>query len=285
MKQNEAEQVIKILTEALPYIQKFSKKICIVKYGGAAMADNNLKNSFARDIALMKQVGINVVVVHGGGPQIDEQLKKVGIERNFKDGIRVTDIKTIEIVADTLTNLVNKEIVSLINHNGGNAIGVAKDKNDVIKVQKYTSDDKDYGYVGEIIDVDSNYLYDLMTSNYIPVIAPLGFDENDDIFNINADSAASAIASHMSAEKLIFLTDQAGVLDKEEELISSLDTKEIESLIKSDVITGGMLPKISACLNALNNSTKTAHIVDGRIQHSVLLEIFTNEGIGTLVRK
>lgn len=285
MKQNEAEQVIKILTEALPYIQKFSKKICIVKYGGAAMTDNNLKNSFARDIALMKQVGINVVVVHGGGPQIDEQLKKVGIKRNFKDGIRVTDTKTIEIVADTLTNLINKEIVSLINHNGGNAIGVAKDKNDVIKVQKYTSDDKDYGYVGEIIDVDSNYLYDLMTSNYIPVIAPLGFDENDDIFNINADSAASAIASHMSAEKLIFLTDQAGVLNKEEQLISSLNAKEIESLIKSDVITGGMLPKISACLYALNNSTKTAHIVDGRIQHSVLLEIFTNEGIGTLVRK
>ena len=285
MKQNEAKQVIQILMEALPYIQKFSKKICIVKYGGAAMTDNNLKNSFAKDIALMKQVGINVVIVHGGGPQIDEQLKKVGIERNFKDGIRVTDIKTIEIVADTLTNLVNKEIVSLINHNGGNAIGVAKDKNDVIKVQKYMSEDKDYGYVGEIVDVDSNYLYDLMTSNYIPVIAPLGFDENDDIFNINADSAASAIASHMSAEKLIFLTDQAGVLDKEEELISSLNAKEIESLIKSEVITGGMLPKISACLNALNNSTKTAHIVDGRIQHSVLLEIFTNEGIGTLVRK
>ena len=285
MDKNKAEQVIKILTEALPFIQKFSKKICIVKYGGAAMTDNNLKNSFAKDIALMKQVGINVVIVHGGGPQIDEQLKKVGIERNFKDGIRVTDIKTIGIVADTLTNLVNKEIVSLINHNGGNAIGVAKDKNDVIKVQKYMTEDKDYGYVGEIVDVDSNYLYDLMTSNYIPVIAPLGFDENDDIFNINADSAASAIASHMSAEKLIFLTDQAGVLDKEEQLISSLNAKDIESLIKSEVITGGMLPKISACLNALNNSTKTAHIVDGRIQHSVLLEIFTNEGIGTLVRK
>ena len=160
MKQNEAKQVIQILMEALPYIQKFSKKICIVKYGGAAMTDNNLKNSFAKDIALMKQVGINVVIVHGGGPQIDEQLKKVGIIRNFKDGIRVTDTKTIEIVADTLTNLVNKEIVSLINHNGGNAIGVAKDKNDVIKVQKYTSDDKDYGYVGEIIDVDSNNFND-----------------------------------------------------------------------------------------------------------------------------
>ena len=285
MKQNEAEQVIKILTEALPYIQKFSKKICVVKYGGSAMTDNSLKNSFARDIALMKQVGINVVVVHGGGPQIDEQLQKEGIERNFKDGIRVTDSKTIEIVSETLTNLINKEIVGLINNNGGNSIGIAKDNNSIVKVKKYISEDKDYGYVGEIVDVDSNYLYDLMRSNYIPVIAPLGFDENQNIYNINADSAASSIASFLSAEKLIFLTDQAGVLDKQENLISSLNFDKIESLIKSGVITGGMLPKIEACLNALDNSAKTAHIVDGRIQHSVLLEIFTNEGIGTLVKK
>ncbi len=285
MKQNEAKQVIKILTEALPYIQRFSKKICLVKYGGSAMTDNNLKNSFARDIALMKQVGMNVVVVHGGGPQIDEQLQKVGVARNFKDGIRVTDSKTIEIVSETLTNLVNKEIVSLINNNGGNSIGITKDNKSVVKVKKYTSKDKDYGYVGEIIDVDSNYLYDLMKSNYIPVIAPLGFDENQKIYNINADSAASAIASFLSAEKLIFLTDQSGVLDKQEDLISSLNFNEIESLISSDIITGGMLPKIKACLYALNNSVKTAHIIDGRIQHSVLLEIFTNEGIGTLVKK
>ena len=285
MKQNEAKRVIKILTEALPYIQRFSKKICLVKYGGSAMTDNNLKNSFARDIALMKQVGMNVVVVHGGGPQIDEQLQKVGVARNFKDGIRVTDSKTIEIVSETLTNLVNKEIVSLINNNGGNSIGITKDNKSVVKVKKYTSKDKDYGYVGEIIDVDSNYLYDLMKSNYIPVIAPLGFDENQKIYNINADSAASAIASFLSAEKLIFLTDQSGVLDKQEDLISSLNFNEIESLISSDIITGGMLPKIKACLYALNNSVKTAHIIDGRIQHSVLLEIFTNEGIGTLVKK
>ena len=285
MKQNEAEQVIKILTEALPYIQKFSKKICVVKYGGSAMTDDSLKNSFARDIALMKQVGINVAVVHGGGPQIDEQLQKVGIERNFKDGIRVTDSKTIGIVSETLTNLINKEIVGLINNNGGNSIGIAKDNNSIVKVKKYISEDKDYGYVGEIVDVDSNYLYDLMKSNYIPVIAPLGFDENQNIYNINADSAASSIASFLSAEKLIFLTDQAGVLDKQENLISSLNFDKIESLIKSGVITGGMLPKIEACLNALDNSAKTAHIVDGRIQHSVLLEIFTNEGIGTLVKK
>jgi len=285
MKQNEAEQVIKILTEALPYIQKFSKKICVVKYGGSAMTDNSLKNSFARDIALMKQVGINVAVVHGGGPQIDEQLQKVGIERNFKDGIRVTDSKTIEIVSETLTNLINKEIVGLINNNGGNSIGIAKDNNTIVKVKKYISKEKDYGYVGEIIDVDSNYLYDLMKSNYIPVIAPLGFDENQNIYNINADSAASSIASFLSAEKLIFLTDQAGVLDKQENLISSLNFSEIESLTKSGVITGGMLPKIEACLNAIDNSAKTAHIIDGRIQHSVLLEIFTNEGIGTLVKK
>jgi acetylglutamate kinase len=285
MEKNKAEQVIKILTEALPFIQKFSKKICVVKYGGAAMVEKDLKNGFARDIALMKQVGINVVVVHGGGPQIDKELKKFNIQRNFVDGIRVTDRNTIEVVANTLNDLVNKEIVSLINSNGGNSIGLAKNNNNLIRVKKLTSEKIDYGYVGEIIDIDSNYLYDLMNSNYIPVIAPLGFDENNDIYNINADSAASAIASNLAAEKLIFLTDQTGVLDEKGNLISSLNFNEIENLISSNVITGGMLPKIKACLNSLKNNVKMAHIVDGRIQHSVLLEIFTNEGIGTLVKK
>ena len=285
MEKNKAEQVIKILTEALPFIQKFSKKICVVKYGGAAMVKKDLKNGFARDIALMKQVGINVVVVHGGGPQIDKELKKFNIQRNFVDGIRVTDKNTIEVVANTLNDLVNKEIVSLINSNGGNSIGLAKNNNNLIRVKKLTSEKIDYGYVGEIIDIDSNYLYDLMNSNYIPVIAPLGFDENNDIYNINADSAASAIASNLAAEKLIFLTDQTGVLDQKGNLISSLNFNEIENLISSNVITGGMLPKIKACLNSLKNNVKMAHIADGRIQHSVLLEIFTNEGIGTLVKK
>lgn len=285
MEKNKAEQVIKILTEALPFIQKFSKKICVVKYGGAAMVEKDLKNGFARDIALMKQVGINVVVVHGGGPQIDKELKKFNIQRNFVDGIRVTDRDTIEVVANTLNDLVNKEIVSLINSNGGNSIGLAKNNNNLIRVKKLTSEKIDYGYVGEIIDIDSNYLYDLMNSNYIPVIAPLGFDENNDIYNINADSAASAIAANLAAEKLIFLTDQTGVLDEKGNLISSLNFNEIENLISSNVISGGMLPKIKACLNSLKNNVKMAHIVDGRIQHSVLLEIFTNEGIGTLVKK
>jgi acetylglutamate kinase len=285
MEKNKAEQVIKILTEALPFIQKFSKKICVVKYGGAAMVEKDLKNGFARDIALMKQVGINVVVVHGGGPQIDKELKNFNIQRNFVDGIRVTDRNTIEVVANTLNDLVNKEIVNLINSNGGNSIGLAKNNNNLIRVKKLTSEKIDYGYVGEIIDIDSNYLYDLMNSNYIPVIAPLGFDENNDIYNINADSAASAIASNLAAEKLIFLTDQTGVLDQKGNLISSLNFNEIENLISSNVITGGMLPKIKACLNSLKNNVKMAHIVDGRIQHSVLLEIFTNEGIGTLVKK
>lgn len=285
MEKNKAEQVIKILTEALPFIQKFSKKICVVKYGGAAMVEKDLKNGFARDIALMKQVGINVVVVHGGGPQIDKELKKFNIQRNFVDGIRVTDRDTIEVVANTLNDLVNKEIVSLINSNGGNSIGLAKNNNNLIRVKKLTSEKIDYGYVGEITDIDSNYLYDLMNSNYIPVVAPLGFDENNDIYNINADSAASAIASNLAAEKLIFLTDQTGVLDEKGNLISSLNFNEIENLISSNVITGGMLPKIKACLNSLKNNVKMAHIVDGRIQHSVLLEIFTNEGIGTLVKK
>jgi len=285
MEKNKAEQVIKILTEALPFIQKFSKKICVVKYGGAAMVEKDLKNGFARDIALMKQVGINVVVVHGGGPQIDKELKKFNIQRNFVDGIRVTDRNTIEVVANTLNDLVNKEIVSLINSNGGNSIGLAKNNNNLIRVKKLTSEKIDYGYVGEIIDIDSNYLYDLMNSNYIPVVAPLGFDENNDIYNINADSAASAIAANLAAEKLIFLTDQTGVLDEKGNLISSLNFNEIENLISSNVISGGMLPKIKACLNSLKNNVKMAHIVDGRIQHSVLLEIFTNEGIGTLVKK
>ena len=285
MEKNRAEQVIKVLTEALPFIQKFSKKICVVKYGGAAMVEKELKYSFARDIALMKQVGINVIVVHGGGPQIDSQLLKVDIERNFVDGIRVTDKKTIEVVSNTLNNIVNKDIVDLINTNGGNAIGIAKSKNSSIKVKKYVSSKVDYGFVGEIINIDTNYIYELMNSNYIPVIAPLGYDENNNIYNINADSAASAIASQLSAEKIIFLTDQTGVLNNQKELISSLNLGEIKKLTEENVITGGMLPKIEACSNAINNNVKMAHIVDGRIQHSVLLEIFTNEGIGTLVKK
>ena len=285
MEKNKAEQVIKILTEALPFIQKFSKKICIVKYGGAAMVEKELKYSFARDIALMKQVGINVIVVHGGGPQIDEQLSKVNIKRNFVDGIRITDDKTIDVVSKTLSNVVNKEIVELINSNGANAIGISNKENKFIKVRKYTSDKADYGYVGEITNIDTNHFCKLMDSNYIPVIAPLGFDENNNVYNINADSAASKIASELAAEKIIFLTDQQGVLNNKKELISSLNYKEINTLIEKEVITGGMLPKIKACLDAINNNVKMAHIVDGRIQHSVLLEIFTNEGIGTLVRK
>ena len=285
MEKNKAEQVIKILTEALPFIQKFSKKICVVKYGGAAMVEKELKYSFARDIALMKQVGINVIVVHGGGPQIDNELSKVNIKRNFVDGIRVTDTKTIEVVSETLNNIVNKEIVDLINSNGGNAIGIAKSKNNSIKVKKYVSNKTDYGFVGEITNIDTNYLYELMNSNYIPVIAPLGYDNNNNIYNINADSAASAIASQLSAEKIIFLTDQAGVLNNKKKLITSLNFNEIKELIKKNVITGGMLPKIKACTSAISENVKMAHIVDGRIQHSVLLEIFTNEGIGTLVKK
>ena len=285
MEKNKAEQVIKILTEALPFIQKFSKKICIVKYGGAAMVEKELKYSFARDIALMKQVGINVIVVHGGGPQIDEQLSKVNIKRNFVDGIRITDNKTIDVVSKTLSNVVNKEIVELINSNGANAIGISNKENKFIKVRKYTSDKADYGYVGEITNIDTNHFCKLMDSNYIPVIAPLGFDENNNVYNINADSAASKIASELAAEKIIFLTDQQGVLNNKKELISSLNYKEINTLIEKEVITGGMLPKIKACIDAINNNVKMAHIVDGRIQHSVLLEIFTNEGIGTLVKK
>tara|TARA_B100001057_G_scaffold112307_1_gene110434 strand:+ start:2324 stop:3184 length:861 start_codon:yes stop_codon:yes gene_type:complete len=284
MKKNEAEQVVKILNEALPYIQRFSKKICVVKYGGSAMVEDDLKNSFARDITLMKQVGINVIVVHGGGPQIDEELKKSNIKRNFVDGIRVTDKETIKIVSETLNKIVNKEIVDLINKNGGNSIGVSTARKDIITVEKFQSNKTDYGFVGNVIDVNTNYLYDLMNSNYIPVIAPLGYDENDKIYNINADIAASKIASYLSAEKIIFLTDTPGVLSDNKTLLSALNPKEIQKYIDSGVISGGMLPKILASIEAIKNDVKTAHIIDGRIQHSVLLEIFTNEGIGTLVK-
>tara|TARA_B100000900_G_scaffold87184_1_gene70808 strand:+ start:1089 stop:1949 length:861 start_codon:yes stop_codon:yes gene_type:complete len=284
MKKNEAEQVVKILNEALPYIQRFSKKICVVKYGGSAMVEDDLKNSFARDITLMKQVGINVIVVHGGGPQIDEELRKSNIKRNFVDGIRVTDKETIKIVSETLDKIVNKEIVDLINKNGGNSLGVSTDRKDIITVKKFQSNKTDYGYVGNVTDVNTNYLYDLMNSNYIPVIAPLGFDENDKIHNINADIAASKIASYLSAEKIIFLTDTPGVLSENKTLLSALNPKEIKKYIDSGVISGGMLPKIQASIEAIKNGVKTAHIIDGRIQHSVLLEIFTNEGIGTLVK-
>ena len=284
MKKNEAEQVVKILNEALPYIQRFSKKICVVKYGGSAMVEDDLKNSFARDITLMKQVGINVIVVHGGGPQIDEELRKSNIKRNFVDGIRVTDKETIKIVSETLDKIVNKEIVDLINKNGGNSLGVSTARKDIITVEKFQSNKTDYGFVGNVTDVNTNYLYDLMNSNYIPVIAPLGFDENDKIHNINADIAASKIASYLSAEKIIFLTDTPGVLSENKTLLSALNPKEIKKYIDSGVISGGMLPKIQASIEAIKNGVKTAHIIDGRIQHSVLLEIFTNEGIGTLVK-
>ena len=207
------------------------------------MVQDELKYSFATDIALMKQVGINVIVVHGGGPQIDKELSKVNIKRNFLDGIRVTDEMTIEVVSNTLNNIVNKEIVDLINRNGANAIGIAKNENSYIKVKKYESKEIDYGYVGEITNVNTNYLYELMNSNYIPVIAPLGYDSNNDIYNINADSAASAIASQLSAEKLIFLTDQQGVLNDNKELISSLNFSEIKNLIDLNIISGGCFPK------------------------------------------
>ena len=238
------------------------------------------------DVSLFSEININPAsILSNKGFTTGIYTLKFNIQRKFVDGIRVTDRNTIEVVANTLNDLVNKEIVSLINSNGGNSIGLAKNNNNLIRVKKLTSEKIDYGYVGEITDIDSNYLYDLMNSNYIPVVAPLGFDENNDIYNINADSAASAIAANLADEKLIFLTDQTGVLDEKGNLISSLNFNEIENLISSNVISGGMLPKIKACLNSLKNNVKMAHIVDGRIQHSVLLEIFTNEGIGTLVKK
>tara|TARA_Y100000590_G_C15718955_1_gene1012859 strand:+ start:1546 stop:2409 length:864 start_codon:yes stop_codon:yes gene_type:complete len=284
MEKNKASEVVHILTDALPYIQKFSGKIFVVKYGGAAMSETNLKYGFARDIALMRQVGMKVIVIHGGGPQIDFELNKKGIERKFDNGLRITDKETINIVSDVLCNQVNKEIVDLIASNGANAIGMTDQIKKILKVKKLDNKEVDLGFVGEVEDIDKNCLLELLENNYVPVIAPLGFDKDNTLYNINADSAASKIASLLPSEKFIILTNQQGVLDRNLELISELSPSKIRELKEDKIIKGGMLPKINACVDAINNGVKRCHIIDGRIEHAVLLELFTKEGIGTLIQ-
>ena len=284
MEKNKASEVVHILTDALPYIQKFSGKIFVVKYGGAAMSETNLKYGFARDIALMRQVGMKVIVIHGGGPQIDFELNKKGIERKFDNGLRITDKETINIVSDVLCNQVNKEIVDLIASNGANAIGMTDQIKKILKVKKLDNKEVDLGFVGEVEDIDKNCLLELLENNYVPVIAPLGFDKDNTLYNINADFAASKIASLLPSEKFIILTNQQGVLDRNLELISELSPSKIRELKEDKIIKGGMLPKINACVDAINNGVKRCHIIDGRIEHAVLLELFTKEGIGTLIQ-
>jgi acetylglutamate kinase len=284
-----------VLIEALPYIQKFSNETIVVKYGGHAMVDENLKKSFALDIILMKYVGLNPVVVHGGGPQIGSLLKSLSIESEFVDGMRVTDQETMDVVEMVLVGKVNKEIVSLINQNGGQSVGLSgKDGQLLIASKmKYIKDKGknqppeiiDIGMVGQVERVNNKVLMSLIENQFIPVIAPVGVGEGGETYNINADLVAGSVAASLKARKLMLLTDTAGVLDKNGELISSIKVDETDSLIKDGTIKGGMIPKINCCLDALANGVDKAHIIDGRKEHAILLEIFTKGGIGTEIFK
>lgn len=275
-----------ILIEALPYIRKLNKKKVVIKYGGNAMINEDLKNSVMDDITLLKFVGINPIVVHGGGPDITEALKTYNIKSEFINGLRVTDKDTVDIAQMVLVGKTNKDIVSRLNHAGGEAIGLCGLDGNLIKCKKlYTEVDgekKDIGYVGDIVSVNSKLIDHLTDDEYIPVIAPIGIDDDGNSYNINADSVAAAVAEALNAEKLIYLTDVRGVLDKDNELIHRIYTDEVDKLIEDETITGGMIPKVTGCKEAVDNGVERVHIVDGRIVHSILLEIFTDHGIGTM---
>lgn len=288
-----AKNIAKVLTEALPYIQKFTGRTIVVKYGGNAMVDDVLKQSFARDIVLMKLVGMNPIVVHGGGPQIGKVLEQLNIESSFIDGLRVTDSKTMDVVEMVLGGLVNKEIVSLLNSNQGKAIGVTGKDGNLIKARKLTLRRKgdadvdketiDIGHVGEVASINTEVLEFMKDSDFIPVIAPIGCDDSGATYNINADSVAGEIASVLKAEKLMLLTNVAGVQDGDGNVLTGLSTGQVDSLIADKTIHGGMLPKVECALSAVKAGVHSAHIVDGRVEHAVLLEIFTDEGVGTLI--
>jgi acetylglutamate kinase len=272
---------IKILLEALPYIKTFSGSTFVIKYGGAAMEEEGLKKEFAKDMVLLKYVGINPVIVHGGGPKIGQILNELQIPTRFVDGLRVTDEKTLEVVEMVLSGHINKEIVKNINDMGGQAIGLSGKDGRLLTAKKI--ENKDLGFVGEVTHVDVAIIKDINGHGYIPVIAPLADGIDGNSYNINADAAAGSIAKALSAEKLILLTDVEGVLDKDGRLFSTLKKVEVEKLIKNKTISGGMIPKVSCCLDALHGGVKETHIVDGRIPHAILLEIFTDAGIGTQI--
>ena len=289
-----AMNVAQVLTEALPYIQRFIGKTIVVKFGGNAMTDDDLKNSFARDIVLMKLVGMNPIVVHGGGPQIGSLLDKLNIETSFVNGMRVTDSATMDVVEMVLGGSVNKQIVSDINANGGKAIGLTGKDGDLIRAKKLevvqqTPDMQspeiiDIGHVGEVDYINTEVLDMLIKSDFIPVIAPLGVGEDGHSYNINADLVAGKVAETMKAEKLMLLTNIAGVEDKNGDVMTGLSTQKVEELIADGTIYGGMLPKIGCALEAVQGGVRSAHIIDGRVAHAVLLEIFTDEGVGTLIK-
>lgn len=274
-----------LLVEALPYIRNLSGKTIVIKFGGNAMIDEKLKEMFAEDVVLTKFIGMSPVVVHGGGPQISEVMDKMGIKPVFIEGIRITDGETMDIVEMVLGGKINKELVNRINQHGGNAVGLTGKDGGLIRARKLRRPRKgagiDRGLVGEVESISPNIIRSLEQNRFIPVIAPIGVDNKGNTYNINADTAAGAIAATLKAEKLIFLTDVKGILDRDGKLISTLTRKQVLRLIKSGVITSGMLPKVKACLEALDGGVKKTHIIDGRINHSILLEIFTKKGIGT----
>jgi len=289
----EAMTTAEVLSEAMPYIQRFVGKTIVIKYGGNAMTDEKLKNSFARDIVMMKLIGINPIVVHGGGPQIGSLLEKLNIESHFINGMRVTDSKTMDVVEMVLGGMVNKEIVGLINANGGSAIGLTGKDGQLLRARKLKVKHKtpdmeapeiiDIGHVGEVAQVNVKVLDMLAQSDIIPVIAPIGVDENGDSYNINADLVAGKVAEVLQAEKLILLTNIEGLLDKDGNVLTGMTTKQVDELIEDGTIYGGMLPKIDCALGAVKSGVTSSHIIDGRVAHSCLLEIFTDEGVGTLI--
>lgn len=291
---NSAKNIAKVLTEALPYIQKFTGRTVVVKYGGNAMVDESLKQSFARDVVLMKLVGINPIVIHGGGPQIGNVLEQLNIESRFIDGLRVTDSKTMDVVEMVLGGLVNKEIVNLLNKNQGKAVGVTGKDGNLIRAKKLklrrkdaklTDEIIDIGHVGEVVSINTEILEVMKDSDFIPVIAPIGTDESGASYNINADSVAGEIAKVLGAEKLILLTNIEGVKNKKGDVLTGLSLKQVANLIADKTLQGGMLPKVRCAIEAVKGGVNSAHIIDGRVEHAVLLEIFTDEGVGTLITK
>ena len=288
MEQREMDQVMQkaaVLIEALPYIQKFNRKIIVVKYGGSAMSNEELQKNVIKDVTLLKLVGFKPIIVHGGGKAISRWVEKVGKEPSFVNGLRVTDVVTMEI-AKVVLGRINTNLVTMVEELGVKAVGISGKDGGLLKVEKKYSDGKDIGFVGNITDVDPKVIYDLLEKDFLPIIAPIGLDENFQTYNINADDAACAIAKAVGADKLVFLTDIEGLyrdINDKSTFISRLTASQAESLISEGVIGGGMLPKLGNCTSAVRNGVNRVHILDGRIPHCMLLEIFTNQGIGTAI--
>jgi acetylglutamate kinase len=293
LQRESAMNIARVLTEALPYIQRFTGKTIVIKFGGNAMVDPELHESFARDVVLMKLVGVNPVVVHGGGPQIGQLLDRLNIKTEFVNGMRVTDSDTMDVVEMVLGASVNKQIVSSINRNGGKAIGVTGKDGQLIRARKMSvtreSPDMqapeiiDIGHVGEVEKIDTEVLNMILDSNFIPVIAPIGVGEDGSSYNINADLVAGKLAEVLEAEKLMLLTNVEGLLNRSGEVLTGLSARQVDELIADGTVQGGMLPKIRCALDAVNGGVASSHIIDGRVPHAVLLEVFTDEGIGTLI--